>query len=138
MASTVYLASMVVMGLTALLVIGFSATGRDWYDYSPRIGPPKRDTLTELAASPRVWVLLFFLLVAAVLGATVSALGGGSLGPILALVALLVLGFLVLGVYAASRSRGHPHAYAVGETVITLGALFLVVIVGYLLTSFGA
>ncbi|MFB6311997.1 MAG: hypothetical protein ABEH64_12555, partial [Salinirussus sp.] len=100
MASTVYIASMVVMGLLALLVIGLSATGRDWYDYSPQIGPPKRDTITALAGSVRVWVLLFFVLIAAVLGATLSALGGGSMMPVLVLVALLALGFLVLGVYA--------------------------------------
>lgn len=138
MASTVYLVSMAVMGILALLVVALTATGRDWYDYTPRISPPERDTLSELASSPRAWVVLFFLVVAVVLGATLSTLGGGSATPALALVGLLVLGFVVLGVYAAGRSRGHPHAYAVGESVITLGALLLLVITVYLLTSFGA
>lgn len=138
MASTVYLVSMAVMGLLALLVVALTATGRDWYDYTPRIGPPKRDTLSELASSPRAWVVLFFLVVAVVLGATLSTLGGGSATPAIAVVGLLVLGFLIVGVYAAGRSRGHPHAYAVGETVLTLGALLLLVLTAYLLTSFGA
>jgi hypothetical protein len=126
------------MGILALLVVALTATGRDWVDYSPRISPPERDTLTELASSPRAWVVLFFLVVAVALGATLSTLGGGSAAPALALVGLLLLGFLVVGVYAAGRSRGHPHAYAVGETVITLGALLLLVLAAYLLTSFGA
>lgn len=138
MASTVYLVSMAVMGLLALLVVTFTATGRDWNDYTPRISPPEGDTLTELSSSPRVWVVLFFLVVALVLGATLATLGGGSATPVLALIGLLVIGFLVIGTYAAGRSRGHPHAYAVGETVLTLGALLLLVLTAYLLTSFGA
>jgi hypothetical protein len=138
MASTVYLVSMAVMGILALLVVALTATGRDWFDYSPRIGSPDRDTLSTLASSPRAWVVLFFLLVAVVLGATLSTLGGGSAAPVLALIGLLLVGFLVLGTYAMGRSLGHPHAYAIGETVITLGALLLVVLAAYLLTSFGA
>lgn len=138
MASPVYLASMVVMGVLALVVIAYTATGRDWKHYTPEISRPEGDTLSRLASSTAVWILLFFALVALGLAATLVALGGGSTTFLVGVVGLLVLGFLVLGIYAAGRSRGHPHSTAVGEVILTLGALFLVVLAAYLLTSFGA
>lgn len=138
MASPVYLASMVVMGLLALVVFAFTATGRDWKHYTPAISPPEGDTLHRFANSTLAWVLVFFAIVGLGIAAILVALGGGSTTFLVGVVALLVLGFLVLGVYTAGRSRGHPHSTAVGEAIITLSALFLIVLAGYLLTSFGA
>lgn len=138
MASAVYLVSMALMGVLALVVIAATATGRDWYSYTPEIGREDVDPLTALSRSPLAWMLGFFLLVALALGAVFAALSGGGTTLFVALAGLLVLGFLLFGVYAAGRSRGHPHAYAVGEAVITLGFLFLIVVAGYLLANFGA
>lgn len=138
MASSVYLVSMVVMGLLALLVIALTATGRDWVNYSPRIGPPKPGRLAGLARNVQVWVLVFFLLVLLATAGTLAAAGGGSTTLLLAGLAILVFGFFTLGVYLTGRSRGHPHSYAVGETIITLGGVVLLVLAVYLLTSFGA
>jgi archaellum biogenesis protein FlaJ (TadC family) len=138
MASPVYLASMVVMAVLALVVVAFTATGRDWKHYTPAISPPEGDTLSRLANSTLAWVLAFFVIVGLGIGATLVALGGGSTTFLVGVVGLLVLGFLVLGIYAAGRSRGHPHSTAVGEAILTLSVLFLVVLTAYLLTSFGA
>lgn len=138
MASSVYLASMIVMGVLALLVVAVTALGRDWYDYTPRIGRPEPDLLTGLSEDPRAWVVIFLLLVLLGTGATLSALSGGTTTLFLAVAGLLVLGFLVVGVYAAGRARGHPHAYAVGEVVITLGFVFLIALAGFLFANFGA
>ena len=138
MASTVYLLSMGVMGLLALAVVALTVLSRDWADYTPRIGRPKLGVLARLARSETAWVLGFFLLVLAGTAATLSALSGGGTTLFLGLVALLVLGLFTIGVYAAGRSRGHPHAYAIGEVVISLGLLVLVAVTGYLLANFGA
>ena len=138
MASTVYLVSMGLMGLLALIVVATTVMSRDWADYTPRIGREKVGFLAGLARSETGWTLGFFLLVLLGTAATFSALSGGGTTLFLGLVALVVLGVLTIGVYAAGRSRGHPHAYAVGEVVITLGFLVLVAVTGYLLANFGA
>jgi hypothetical protein len=138
MASTVYLASMVVMGVLALLVIALTATGRDWVSYSPQIGPPSPGRLAGLAQDVRVWVLAFFVLVLVATAGTITAASGGSTTLLLAGLGVVVFGFLTLGVYFTGRSRGHAHSYAVGETVITIGALILVALAAFLLTNFGA
>lgn len=138
MASAVYLVSMALMGVIALVVIGATATGRDWHRYTPEIGREDVDPLTALSRSPLAWVLTFFLLIALALGAVFAALSGGGTTLFVALAGFLVLGFLLLGVYGAGRSRGHPHAYAVGEAVIAFGFLVLVALTAFLLTNFGA
>lgn len=138
MASAVYIASMILMGVLALIVIGATATSRDWYSYTPEIGRPEVGGLTGLSQNPTAWVVAFFLLVALALGTVLAALSGGGTTLFLGLAGILVLGFVMIGVYAAGRSRGHPHAYAVGEVVITLGFLFLILVAGYLLANFGA
>jgi hypothetical protein len=138
MASAVYLASMILMGVLALVVIAATATSRDWYSYTPEIGRPEVGGLTGLSQNPTAWVVAFFLVVGLALATVFSALSGGGTTLFLALAGLLLLSFVMIGVYAAGRSRGHPHAYAVGEVVITLGLLFLLVVSAYLLANFGA
>lgn len=138
MASAVYIASMILMGVLAVLVIAATATSRNWYSYTPEIGRPDVGGLTGLSQSPLAWTVGFFLLVALALATVLAALSGGGTTLFLGLAGILLLGFVMIGVYAAGRARGHPHAYAVGEVVITLGLLFLILVSAYLLANFGA
>lgn len=138
MVSYVFLASAVVMGLLAVAAFAATALWRDWVDYRPSISPPERGTIARLATDFRVWVFGFILLVGLVVAAVLAAVEGGNLMLIFGLLGLLVVGFLIVGVYSAGRSRGHPHAHAVGEAIIALGAVVLLGIAVNLLTSFGA
>lgn len=138
MVSYVFIASAVIMGLLAVAAFAATALWRDWFDYRPQISPPERGTISRLATDFRVWVLGFILLVGLLTGAVLAAVGGGNVGAILGLLGLLVVGFLILGVYSAGRSRGHPHAHAVGEAIIALATVVLLGIAVNLLTSFGA
>lgn len=138
MAPAAYLASAVLMGTLALLVLVAVSVGRDWHHYTPRLGRPEAGRLARLARDDRVWILAFVVLVVAATAGTLAALGGGSTAVTFGGAGVIVLAFLLVGVYAVGRSRGHPHAYAVGEAVVTLGVVFLVALTGWLLTSFGA
>jgi hypothetical protein len=138
MVSYVYLAS---AGATlALAVIVFVAIdrGRDWHSYRPSISPPQPSSMRRLAGDVRTWTLLFAVLVLATTAGILSALQGGSTTAILAVFGVVVLGFVTLGVYGLGRSRGHPHAAAVGEALVTIGLILLVALSGQLLTGFGA
>lgn len=138
MASSIYLVSAVVTLLIASVVFVATARGREWHDYTPRIGPPRPSNLSRFAGDVRVWVLAFAVLVLATAAGVVSALQGGSTAIVFAVLAIAVVGLVTIGTYAMGRSRGHHHAYAVGEAAVSLGAIFLLAIVGYLVTSFGA
>lgn len=138
MVSYVYLASAVVMGLLAVTVFVATARGRNWYDYTPRIGRPEPGLVGRLTGDLRTWIFGFVVLVLAITGAVLTAVDGGNLGFIFGLLGLFVIGFLTFGVYSAGRSRGHPHAHAVGEAIIALGTVVLLVIATQLLTSFGS
>jgi hypothetical protein len=138
MASLVYLASAGVTLALAVIVFVAMARGRDWQNYSPQIGAPRPSGLSRLTDSVRVWTLGFILLVLATTAAILAALQGGSVTAMLAIFGVVVLGFLTFSVYAMGRSRGHPHAAAVGEAVIGLGFIVLVAVGGRLLLDFGA
>lgn len=137
MASYVYLASAVVMGLVAITVFVATARGREWYDYSPQIGRPEPGFLRGLTGDVRAWVLGFLVLVVAITAAVLAAVDGGNLLFIFGVLGLLIVSFLTFGVYAAGRSRGHPHSHAVGEALITLGTVILIGIAINLIVSFG-
>ncbi len=138
MASLVYLASAGVMLALAVIVFVATARGRDWQNYTPQIGAPRPSGLGRLTGSVKVWTLGFIVLVLATTAAILSALQGGSVTAMLAIFAVVVLGFLTFSIYALGRSRGHPHAAAVGEAVVSLGFIVTVVIGGRLLLDFGA
>lgn len=138
MASYVYLASAVVMGLLGIIVFVATARGRNWYEYTPQISPPEPGVVGKLTHDIRAWVLGFLILVVGATAAVLAAVSSGNLAFIFGLLGLLVVGFLTFGVYSAGRSRGHPHAYAVGEAVIALGTIVLLGITGNLVLSFGA
>ncbi len=136
--ATVYLASMIVMGVLALGVGLWSARSRQWESYTPPSVDSAGGALSRLASDERTWIVSFVVLALGITGITLAVLGGGPTTMIYAVAGLLVVGFLVVGTYAAGRSVGHPHAHAVGEAVAAFGGVFLLAVVGYLLTSFGA
>lgn len=138
MASVVYLASMVLMGVLALLVIADVAMRRDWHSYSPEIGRPEVGGVSGLAHNPLAWALGFFLLVGLALATVLAALSGGGTTLFVVLAGFLVVGFGMFGVYALARSRGHAAAYAAGEAVVAFGFLFMIALTAFLLTNFGA
>lgn len=138
MAPVSYLTSAVLMGVLALVVVLAVVLGRNWRHYTVRLGRPEGGFLAGVARSPTAWIVIFVGLSLGGIAATLAVLGGASPTLFVGGAGVIVLGFLILGVYAMGRSRGHPHAYAVGEAVAALGAVFLLALTGMLLTSFGA
>lgn len=137
MATSAYLVSTVVMGVLFVSVALAVARGRDWRRYSSeREAPP--GVTSRLANDGTAWIVGFVLLVAAAIGATLVAAGGGGTTLVVAGGGAAAIAFLTVGIYSAAKSRGHPHSHAVGEAIITLGAVSLVAIVGWLLLTAGA
>jgi len=134
MAAT-YLLSTALMGLLVLGVAFVVARGRAWHEYTPQF---VRKEDVSVGDDPATLTVIFLLLIGLTLGTTLFVVGGGNVALFLAVVAALVVGFLALGVYTTARSNGHPHSHAVGEAIITLGAVLLLGIVGWLLTTAGA
>ncbi len=133
--ATAYLLSTALMGVLVLGVAFVVARGRAWHEYRPQF---VRKEAVSVGDDPAMLTVVFLLLIGLTLGATLFVVGGGDVVLFLAVVAALVVGFLVLGVYATARSNGHPHSHAVGEAIVALGALLLVAIVGWLFTTAGA
>lgn len=134
MAAT-YLLSTALMGV---LVLGLGlavARGRAWHEYRPQFSPgetlPDRD-------SPLLLTVAFLALIGLTLGGTLFAAGGGNVTAFLAIVGALFVGFLVVSVYVTARSSGHPYSHAIAESIVTLGAVVLVAVVGWLITTAGA
>jgi len=138
MVSYVYLASAGVMFALAVIVFVATARGRSWEHYTPELSGPQPGGVSKLVRSVNAWVVGFILLVLLTAGAVLAAVQGGSVTMLLGVFGVLVLGFATTGVYALGRSRGHPHAFAIGEAVITLGLVVLLAVGGQLLTAFGA
>lgn len=135
MATSTYLLSTVMMGVLVLGVAFVVARGRAWHSYRPQVfGRGERPATDD----PFLWTLAFVVLLAVSLGGTLFVLGGGSTTLVMAGAGVLVAAFLVAGVYVTAKSNGHPHSHAVGEAVVTLGALVLLGVVGWLLTTAGA
>jgi hypothetical protein len=138
MAQLPYLASTVLMGL--LLAGVFVGVMRLFQrrGYSVRQEERSRtESVVAFLRTPTAWILGFILLVFVFGGGTILYVGGfldaalvGTVGLLLAAAAAFVLsGYLVFGMYQAARGRGHTSAGAAGEALITLGLVFLVVIV---------
>ena len=134
MAAT-YLLSTALMGVLALGIAFVVARGRAWHEYRPQFVRPED---LSVDGDPLLLMLGFILLIVVTLGATLFAVGGGGVAAFLGVAAALVVGFLAVGVYVTARSNGHPHSHAVGEAIITLGALVLATVVGWLLLTAGA
>jgi len=135
MATSTYLLSTALMGVFVLAVGFLVARGRAWESYTPRLFG--RDSGERLSENPTALTAGFVLLLVVGIGLTLLAAGGNTV-VFLAGAGALVVGFLVLGVYVTAKSNGHPHSHAVGEAIVTLGAVVLVGLVGWLLTTAGA
>jgi hypothetical protein len=140
MVNEVYIASTLVMGLLAVGVFALVMRSRHWHQYTPQAaygqldagGSRPMSALGRFANTPSVWTLTFFLLALALLvGATVAASGGtGVLSGmgIAAALGVVVVGYLVGGVYAAMRQHGRSNAQAVAASAAALGVVFLLVL----------
>lgn len=136
MATSTYLLSTALMSVLVLGVAFVLARGRAWRQYRPQLFGPDADLdITNDAFALSVG---FILLLVVSIAVTLFAAGGGSMTAFLAVAGALVVGFLLAGIYSTARTNGHPHSYAVGETILVLGALVLVTIAGWLLATAGA
>jgi hypothetical protein len=90
-------------------------------------GPGQRGPVSSLASSLVTWEVLFALLLVAVTGTVMLAAGGsaGSVALFGTVVGVLLLGFLVFGVYHFAAERGHSVALATAEAAVTFGFLLL-------------
>ena len=142
MASSIYLASMVLMALFLLAIVG-AVVGRDWKAYTPTIrseGSP----LSTIANDESLWVLVFVVVAIALGGGATLAVSGESfsaslvtagLAVVAVALALAFLFSLFYGTYAAAKARGFERAAAVMAGSWILGLLLVVAITARLLTS---
>lgn len=136
MAVTTYLLSSLLMAV-ALLAVGSTALRVRAWQHSPVVDGTDGER-TEFAALLRhqtTWTVGFVAIVLGLLVSTLAYLDGvaGSQVVLLSLLGGMVVSYIIVGVYYAAASRGHPHSYAVAESVTALGALFIVAIVATLL-----
>lgn len=139
--SSTYLASTLLMGTLAVLVLVAILRSRQWYHYSaePDEGTqvdwaPEGEARPPLLERPTTWILGFFALMLAAVGGvfvfvTSPAAPGALLNmPVLAVGGLLIGFYLLFGVYSSAKGRGHPSSIAAAETATVAGALFLVAV----------
>lgn len=138
MAETGYLVSTVVMGLLGLGVLVFVLRGRRWHHYAPtdayatlRAGEARpASQVSRFAGSTGTWILLYVLLVLGFLGGTVLYSGGGISGTIvIGALGVVIVAFVLIGVYAAMRENGRSYAQAAGTAAVIAGMLFALAIV---------
>lgn len=136
-----YLVTAAVMGGLFVAVAYWIQRGTDWRQPAsiraalpvPIDGAGRSQSGTQ---SP-MWPIGFLLLVLATVLLTVVGLGAGQMTVMLGFLGAAVIAFLVAGVFFMARSHGHPYSHAVGEAVITLGAVWLVAVVGWVLLDDG-
>jgi hypothetical protein len=121
------------LGIGVLIAIGRS---HQWYRYSPDT-PFERENAPEhrsVMSRPSTWLLAFIGLVGLAVGGvwvlvTGSGGAGGLANPLLlGAGGALLVGYLLVGMYAAAKSRGHSPAMAVAETATTAGVLLLIAV----------
>ncbi|MFC7027360.1 hypothetical protein ACFQJ5_06755 [Halomicroarcula sp. GCM10025324] len=139
--ATAYLVSTALMGLLVVGVLLWLGRVRGWYQYSPAAsgegwspGVPPKSTVDRLTGSTSAWLVAFALLVVGFLVGVVAFISapagsGGLAGPAVAVGGgLLLVGYLLFGVYISAKRRGHPSALAAAESATVAGTLFLVAI----------
>jgi len=139
--STAYLASTALMGVLAVAVVVWMMRGRGWYQYRPTESTgdwsPALDRtgrLEAMAGRPMTWVVAFAVLVVGFVLGVVAAISGpvesqATAGLAVAVAGGLVLvGYLLFGVYLSATRRGHPRSLAVAESATVAGVLFLVAV----------
>lgn len=143
MAAITYLASMALMALFLLVIVGAVAMGRDWQSYTPTLHRDGRSRLSAAAGDENVWVALFILAALLVgVGATVYVSGDALIDPgtasmagvvVGALLALAFVFYLFYGSYRAAQARGLRKAAAVMAGAWILGLVFIGVVAANLL-----
>ena len=136
-----YIASTLLMGALAALVLIALVRSRHWYRYAPQssreagVGwSPDRETRPSLLARPSTWIVAFIAVIALAVGGVFAfvtnpaAPAGLFSPPVLAVGGLLVGSYLLIGFYYAAKERGHPSSLAAAETATVVGALFLVAV----------
>lgn len=156
MAAINYLFSTVLMGLS-LLAIGWTLTRlRTWQRYSPSaaaaggggyaFGSPAaaESLLVRTMRSPTAWIVGFVLLALGVGGGTLVFVAGSTFpaeavstaGLALgALAAVLLVGYLVVGIYRSAKGRGLGSSQAAVLSAWAFGLLVLAVVALKLLTA---
>ncbi len=136
MSTSTYIASAAVMGSLLVATTLVLRSGGQW-----RMAPTRRDDgsrLDWLVHDGLSWRIGFVLLAVIAIGGTMLAMGSDSAAMMLGGIGGGVVLFAALGVYMLATTRGHPHAHAVGEAIVTVGALTLVAVVAHLLLTAGA
>lgn len=138
---TSFLASTVLMGALAVLILVAVLRSRRWYRYSPpsagEAGPgwtPEGRPQSSVLARPTTWIAGFVLLALLAVGGVFAFVTNPDApaeltsAPVLGVGGALVGSYLLAGVYYAAKERGHPSSIAAAETATVVGALFLVAV----------
>jgi hypothetical protein len=135
MASSIYLASMVLMALFLLAIVG-AVVGRDWKAYTPTLRP-EGSLVSTVANDESLWVLVFVVVALALGGGATLAVSGDSFSASLVTGGLVVVGvalalaflfYLFYGTYAAAKARGFQRAAAVMAGGWIIGLLLITAI----------
>jgi len=133
-----YLVSTLLMGILAVFVLVAILRLRRWNSYSPAVG--QADGLAAgrsrqpLWSRPAGWILGFVALTALAVGGVFvfvtdpDAPASLFSAPVLGAGGLLLVAYLLLGVYYGAKERGHSASIAAAETATVVGVLFLVAI----------
>ena len=128
--------STVLMGGVLLVVILAIGVVRDW-ERSPAPETGQAASVIELFRNPMTWTVGFVVLALLVVIGAVAFVGGSNVLGIgqgegelilLSVFGVGVVGFLLVGLYTAGRSRGLKNAQAAGIGSILLAFLFMIVI----------
>jgi hypothetical protein len=128
-----------VMGVFLAAVVVFLAS-RAWKGYAPGDGEGG-SLLRSLKRSPVVWVLSFLLVIGGVAASVVVFVSGSPAqqalvsGVLVAVGALLLVGYVGYGTFTSSRAHGHTNAVAAMLSAWALGALLLFAITASLLLA---
>lgn len=139
--TSTYLASTLLMGALAVLVLVAVIRSRQWYHYSPEpdegtqvTWAPEGEERPPFLERPTTWILGFFALMLVAVGGvfifvTNPAAPANLLSmPVVAVGGLLLGVYLLFGVYSSAKGRGHSSSIAAAETATVVGALFLVAV----------
>jgi hypothetical protein len=133
------LVSTLVMGAFLVALVAVIAGEKRWRpvpaasEFRRRVregGAGDRGPLGSLTHSLVTWEILFVLLLVLATGSVLLATSGsaGAVAIFGAFVGVLLLGFLVVGIYLFAIERGHSVALATAEASVTFGALALLAI----------
>ncbi|WP_255196919.1 hypothetical protein [Halorarius litoreus] len=130
-----YTASAVLMTVLVLVVVGAVLRFGRWQSYVVGEAESVGERWNRVKSSPATWTAVFLLLSLGFGGLAVlwvsdtSLPGAGMFGVALAALGALVLGgYLFVGVYNAARSRGRPAAWGLFEAVVMVGFAAVVAI----------